>query len=568
MAELRVTVKVGVDADSLKKAGGKIGDFLGKGLKVGGAAAGAALAAVGVAATVAAADTLHFAEQSDVAMEQFRRTTGLSEEGVEAFRESATNLFAGGVGEGIDDIAEAMATVNNVMQTGAKETEDLTKKALGMRDVFDKDVGESIDGVKVLMDEFGLSSDGAFDFMTKGIQKGLDRNGDFLDSIREYGNLFSDAGFSADQFFSVMETGAAGGVLGTDKIADAVKEFGIIMNEAGDDTKQAFSDIGLDFDAIAEEVAAGNMTWADSFDDVVKGINSIDEPVKRAQVQTAIFGTMAEDLGVSFTEGLSTASTSMQDMAGAMDNVIDKNMTIGESMENLHRQMVVALEPIAREFMPLLADGVAKVSEFLMAARPIFTGFASDLSGTLGPAITIIGDALQRIAAVFGIVGEEASGMDAVLAILKGTLDLVVTAVEAVAVAASLLADALEWVKEVGQGVGDILDEAAEGLDILKENPVKAIGNALGIGGGGSGGGFGEMLGFATGGVIPGAPGQMVPIMAHAGEVVANPNQGQAIVIGGEQFAVHQASRLAAAINAQRQRDLQGLVDKLSEMMN
>ncbi|MHC4753031.1 MAG: phage tail tape measure protein [Planctomycetota bacterium] len=463
------------------------------------------------------------------------------------FTASAKDLFATGIGDGIDDIADAMATVNNTMKTGAKETEDLTKRALTMRKVFDKDVSKSIDGVKVLMDEFGLTSDQAFDFMTEGIQKGLDRNDDFLDSIREYGNIFSDAGFNADEFFSIMETGAAGGVLGTDKISDAVKEFGVIMTEASDDTKTAFSDIGLDFDQMAGEVAAGNTTFAASFDDVIAGINSIEDPIKRAALQTQIFGTMAEDLGVNFTEGLSASATSLEDMSGSMDNIIAKNMTIGESMDTLKRQMVVALEPAAQELMPLLADGVAKVSEFLMEARPIFTDFAGDLSNTLGPAISIIGDSLSRIAAVFGVVDENASGMDTALAILKGTLDLVVTGIEAVAVASKLLADAFEIAKELAQQIGQI---------------GSLIGEGLGFGDSGGGGllGFQDGGGFTVGGA-GGPDSQLVAFNATPGERVEITTPSQAITIDGETFAVRQAERMAAAINGVMQRNAQMIVD-------
>jgi hypothetical protein len=215
--------------------------------------------------------------------------------------------------------------------------------------------------------------------------------------------------------------------------------------------------------------------------------------------------------------------------------------------------MVVALEPAAQELLPLVAEGVTKLSEFLMAARPIFTDFAGDLSGTLGPALQIIGDSLSRVGAVFGIVDENASGMDTALSVLKGTLDLVVTGIEAVAVASKILADTFEIAKGLSDQVGTILGEAGEGLDILRENPARALG---------------DVFGFQEGGVIPGGPNQAVPIVAHGGEEIANPAIGQSITIGGEQFAVREAAKLAAAINAQRERDLQGLVNSFAEMLN
>ncbi len=203
---------------------------------------------------------------------------------------------------------------------------------------------------------------------------------------------------------------------------------------------------------------------------------------------------------MAFREGTNSASTSLDDMAGSMDEVITKNMTLGESMGNLRRQMVVALEPAAQELLPLLGEGVSKVSEFLTLARPIFTGFAGELSDKLGPALQIIGDSLARVGAVFGIVSEDASGMDTALKILEGTLDLIVTAIEAVAVVSKLLADAFEIGKGLGQQLGVITGAAAETA--------------------------GELLGFQEGGVVPGATGAPRLAVVHGGETITPPGQG------------------------------------------
>lgn len=543
-AVLGITIKIGFDEKGLKKANKQIGKFLKTGLKAGGIAAGAALGAVGVAAGAAAIEAVNFAEESNAAMENFRRTTGLAEGNVKQFGESAKNLFAAGFGEDIDDIAGTLAEISNTMQTGAKETEGLAKQALVMRDVFDKDVGESIDAVKVLVDEFGLTSKQAFDFLVEGAQKGLDRNDDLLDSVREYSNLFAQSGATADEFFSILETGAGAGVLGTDKIADAFKEFQIRFVEGNDDLILGLDTLGLNYDELRADVESGSISISDAFGMVTEAAGQVDSSLLINQEAVAKLGTQFEDLGIEAVAGVNLTATSLDDMAGAMDNVIAKNQTIGESMDILKRQMVVALEPAAQELMPLLASGVEKVSEFLTMARPIFQGFASDLSGTLGPAIEIIGDSLSRIAAVFGVVDENASGMDAALAILEGTLNLVVTGIEAVAVATSLLADAFEIAKGLGSQIGQI----TSAINILPEISE----------------GIGSFLGFQGSGIVPGPSSQAVPIIAHGGEEIANPAMGQSIIIGGEQFAVREANRMVVAINAMRQRDMQELVDTVA----
>ncbi len=86
--------------------------------------------------------------------------------------------------------------------------------------------------------------------------------------------------------------------------------------------------------------------------------------------------------------------------------------------------------------------------------------------------------------------------------------------------------------------------------------PVAASSNGVSPGGGGGGG----IQPFQRGGVIN----QSGFGFLHAGEQVANPNEGQAIVIDGIEFAQLQAQRMADAINAVRQQDAQMIVDTVA----
>jgi hypothetical protein len=556
VAELGLIIKVGLDQASLKKANAKIGDFLKTGLKAGAVGAAGALATVGVAAGVAAAETIAFADEANAAMEQFRRETGLAEGNVKQFSNSAKNLFAAGFGE-IDDIAATMARITNTMQTGASETEKLTKRALTMRDVFDKDVGESIDAVKVLMDEFGLTSEEAFDFLVTGAQKGLDRNDDLLDTVREYGNLFGDTGLSAAEFFSILETGAEGGVLGTDKIADAFKELNIRLSDASSDQADAFETVtGNSFERVAGFIRGGDEAWGEYFKDIIAGLQKIEDPLERNRLQVELFGTQAEDLGVSFSEDIDLASTSLDDMSGSMDEIVDKNMTLGESMGNLKRQMVVALEPAAQELMPLLAEGVSKASEFLTEARPIFQGFASELSEKLGPTLQIVGDSLRRIGVVLGIVSGDADGMDASLQVLEKTLNFIVTAIEGVAVASKLIADAFEIAKGLADQLGQISEtRVGRNVGVILGSFPKAVGSVLG---------FQEGGGFTVGG-SGGPDSQLVSFNATPGERVdvSTPGQASGGIIININAPVFGVDDLDTKLNAWGQM----IIDSVSEAM-
>jgi TP901 family phage tail tape measure protein len=470
-----------------------------------------AAAATGFA--VAAKEGLEFADATNTAMSKLQATTGATAEEMETLEENTLNVFGAGFGADIEEVAEAMAEVSKQTGLTGKALENTTKKGLAFQKKFGLGVNETTDAANTLMKRFGLTSDQAFDFIAKGLQEGLDSSGDFTDSIREYSSIFADAGFDADNFFSLMETGLQGGVLGTDKISDAIKEMNVRLNEGGTAVEEAFGALGLDFGQISASVAAGDELWAEYFDSIIAGINKIDNPIERSQAQIAIFGTMAEDLGVSFTEGLSAGVTTLEDLAGAADKVATTGAGIGEQWDIAMRQLLVGLQPVAEIFLPMLSEGIATFGEFLVEARPVFEAFARNLAETMGPAMLLIEDAALRIAKVFGLATDKTTGMDLALKALEKGLGVIVSGLQAVAIIAQGLAFAIETTDRAVRKLARSFRE------------LKQVSQAGGLFGGGAGFAGGAIPGFQEGGTVPGAFGTPQLAVVHAGETVTPAGQ-------------------------------------------
>ena len=417
-------------AEALSGVAGGLGGLNGSLATFAGGAAVAGVAALG-AIGVAAFNTQ---QDFDQAMNLFQARTGTAQEDLQAFGDVATDIFTNNWGDSLTDVADAMSTVQQMTGAGADEVGALTQNALIMRDVFGTDVAESTLAAKTLMEEFGLLGQQAFDFITFGMQQGLNSSGDFLDSIGEYSNLFADSGFSAETFFSIMETGAAGGVLGTDKVADAIKEMGIILAESGDEAHAAFETMGLDLTTMSEQVAGGQATWADFFPEIISGLNAIEDPIVKNQAQVAIFGTMAEDLGVSFTEGLSVASTSLAEMEGATTAAGEAvSQGLGPAWETFKKQAEVALLPLGG----LIADMLTALTPHLITFGEFLSDFIPLAAETMRVVVIASLEALnegilvwQGIAANAGVAWELFSGQvqekwDAASAFVQGALQQV-----------------------------------------------------------------------------------------------------------------------------------------------
>lgn len=413
---------------------------------------GAASVGVGAVLGIGAAAFTVSQDVSDTAA-AIQSDLGTTADEANRFADIAANAWGNNFFESMQDAGAAVADVRK--QLGDMPDDELQRaaeNAARLGDSFELDAGESINTVKTLMEEFGLTSDQAFDFITTGMQKGLNANGDFVDSIGEYSNLFSEAGFDADEFFSIMESGQQGGVLGTDKIADSIKEMGIILGEGGDDVESAFDLMGLSYDDIADKVSTGEADWADYFDQIVGGLADIDDPIARQAAQVDLFGTMAEDMGTSFTDALRSSTTAIEDMSGATGSLDTRYNTMGDAIEGFKRRGLLALQPIGDVLLDLANRIMPHIEE----------GFAF-LETNIVPVIETVADVVSSF------VGNLEEGMSPLDAFIEAIWDLAPQSVldGLIQLRDELLPQLAEWFTSNVQPIIDMVGGFVEWNDVL-----------------------------------------------------------------------------------------------------
>ena len=194
------------------------------------------------------------ATASDQAFNTFQTKTGTSAEAMTEFEDQISDLYKNNYGESLNDVADAMAQVaQTTKETDPSKIQELTKNAIVLRDTFGFEINESMRAVNMLMDQFGISGEEAFNLIAQGAQNGLDKNGDLLDSINEYSVHYKQLGFTSEEFFNSLENGTAAGTFSVDKLGDAMKEFGIRVREGGDDVNTALASMGLVVQGVGEK---------------------------------------------------------------------------------------------------------------------------------------------------------------------------------------------------------------------------------------------------------------------------------------------------------------------------
>ena len=373
--------------------------------------------AIGTASIAGATYALNLSNDFDKAFNTLVTRTGAVEEEFESLNNAMENVYTNNFGESIEDVANSMAVVKTNTKLTGDELQLATERALLLRDTFEFEVNESTRSAKMLMDQFGLSSDEAYNLIVQGAQNGLDKNGDLLDTINEYSVHFNQLGIGAEEMFNMLINGAENGTFSVDKLGDAVKEFGIRVKDGTADN--AFKELGLDVDRTTEKFGAGGDAAKEALGQVTAALFNIEDPIKQNILGVEMFGTMWEDLGVDGVKALmdmqgeiSTTSTALEDINN------QKYDDIGSALSGLGRQMQVSvIEPLGEELKPVVEDVISYLQANGPEIKEILKGIVEKIGEFVG---FIVNNSSTIISTIAGV----ATGLLAwnVASIIKGVV--------------------------------------------------------------------------------------------------------------------------------------------------
>lgn len=405
----------------------------------------APLAAVGTAA-------IKFSSDSQDAFQQFAAATGTASNEMGKYKDMINDIYKNNFGESINDVAEAMATVNqNMSYLDDSALQRCTEYAYTLSDTFGVDVAESTRAADSLIKNYGVSAREAFNLMTQGMQSGLNFSDELFDNIDEYSVQFKKLGLDAEDMFSVFANGAQNGAFNLDKIGDAVKEFSIRAIDGSDTTKQGFEALGMNADEMAQKFGAGGKTAKEAFNEVIEGLASMDDPVAQSAAGVNLFGTMWEDLGPQVITSMSTASDAIDKSRESVEGLVNvKYDTLSGALGGLWRTIQVdVLQPIGNQLIPYVTKGISVVQKFTdkwnklgPTTQKTVVKFAA-VAASVGPVLMGFGKISTGISTVisnFGKVGGAitrltgASGFSGIAKIMTGPFGIAAAAVVAAAI--------------------------------------------------------------------------------------------------------------------------------------
>lgn len=321
--------------------------------------------------------------------------TGATDEEMKNLEQSLKNIYSNNYGESFEDIAQAMAEVKNQTGLTGEELEKTTQNAIALRDTFGFEVQESTRTADMMMKQFGLTSEEAFNLIAQGSQAGLDKNGNLLDSINEYSVHFSQLGFSAEDMFNMIKNGAESGVFDIDKLGDAVKEFGIKAKDGSETTVLAFEKLGLNADELQVKFAEGGESANEAFRQVAEALNNCDDEVVKNTAGVNLFGTMWEDMGQSAVNALTNTNGEFDRTKATMEDINNiKYDSLESAFTGIGRQIETGVMiPLGEKLLPKLNEFANWVNENM----PTIQTVTDNVFNNIGNAVNFVTNNLNII---------------------------------------------------------------------------------------------------------------------------------------------------------------------------
>ena len=365
--------------EKIEKTGKKsegLGTKLGNVAKTAGKWALGLGAAAVTAATAIGGMAINTAKDVDSAIDSYIAATGTATEATGQYEEVLKNIYKNNYGEDFQDIADSMAQVKTQLgEIEDTQLQSVTEDALALRDTFGFEVNESVRAAKMLMDQFGISSEEAYNLIAQGAQQGLDKNGDLLDSINEYSVHFKQNGLSATDMFNTFKQGADSGAFSIDKVGDAIKEMGIRMKDGS--ATDSLKAMKLNADDIAQAFGEGGERASWAFGEVVEGLKNIEDPIEQNTAGVAIFGTMWEDLGKDAVFAMTEYGDKFDETVNTMDKLKEvKYDNLTDLFEGLKRNVEMLLLPLGNALMPILKQVIQIISDNM----PVIEGMLNEVS--------------------------------------------------------------------------------------------------------------------------------------------------------------------------------------------
>src|SRR5690606_2956486 len=378
--------------ESGRKAGQELASRAAAAVRQGASQLRSAFETAAQAASVAAAATVGsaFVDALDLSRAQGRIQAQLGVTEAEAGRIGAVagEVYARGFGENLGEVSDAVTlvvrSIEGMGDASDAELQEVSRQALNLAQTLGVDVNEATRSVANMM-RTGLvgSATEAMDLLISGAQLGADEYGDLADTMQEYSTQFRDLGLTGAEAMGLIVQGMEAGAQSSDKVANALKELNIRVTGLEGPAVEALDELGLNAEKMASAFAVGGPKAREALDQILDGLEKVEDPALRDQLAMDLLGTQAEDMADAlYNLDLDTAAQGLGDVAGAAEAAADAlEQTDAQKFTAAWRQLK---QELSEELLPVLtrvADWLTNNMDTVKTAGAAVLGLGAAWAG-------------------------------------------------------------------------------------------------------------------------------------------------------------------------------------------
>lgn len=432
-------IKIGIDPKGVEQGGSQIESSLSKTWSKVGAAAAVGGAAVGAALMAGVQQVIESSKPAALLEAQLGAGTPLAAEAGKAAGDVYTRGFVGTMEEATDAVRAAVQNALVPPNASSTEIDKVASRIATLAGTMQEEAGAVSRSVSQMI-RTGMvdSAQEGFDLLQRGVEMGVNKSEDLLDTFNEYGTQFRKLGLEGPEAMGMLSQAIQAGARDSDIAADALKEFSIRAIDGSEATAEAFKLLGLDAEKMAAQIAKGGPDAAAGLQTVTDKLRAMEDPVKREAAAVGLFGTQAEDLGDALLAiDPSKATQGLGNLAGSADRA-------GQALE---QSAGAKLESFKRQAQAALVEQLAKAIPYIEATF----GWLSRNSSWVVPLATALGILAAAIAIV--VIAQKAWNA----ALLLSPTTWIVIAILAVVAALVYLATKTRFFQTIWESVWGFL---------------------------------------------------------------------------------------------------------------
>jgi len=260
-----------------------------------------------------------------------------------------------------------------------KDLDSIVSKVRATSKVFDKEYNEVLRAANSLSKEFGISMNEAISKINEGFARGVDINGEYLETIKEYSSQIKAAGMDVDQFNELLQMSAKEGIF-SDKGIDVVKEGMLRIREMTVATRDALKLVGISGDEMQKQLKSGQITIFDAVQQVAKALGNVSEAgTETGTILADVFGGPGEDAGIRFIKLLGEMDGKFSDLNDEQKRYIGLTETALLNQEKFGLAAIGATDSLATAWLNVKKQATPVLTAMLRLLTDQATKMEMDL---------------------------------------------------------------------------------------------------------------------------------------------------------------------------------------------